>query len=72
MENPTSHPLEVVHMALEGYVENSYSSCIDKMPTQACPEHKNEMCPVTELEQAWNWVRAQVIQQTGEFIDRFA
>ena len=70
MENPTSHPLEVVHMALEGYLEHSYSSCIDKMPAQACPEHTHEMCPVPEIEQAWNWIRAQVIQAPGEFIAR--
>ena len=71
MENTTSHPLEVVHMALEGYIENSYSSCtFDKMPTEVCSDHTHEMCPVTEIEQAWNWIRAQVVQATGEFIAR--
>ena len=77
MGNPTTahsslilHPLEVVHVALESYVENSYSSCVGKLPAEACSEHTHEMCPVTEIEQAWNWIRAQVIQTTGEFIAR--
>ena len=70
MESPTTHPLEVIHVALESYVENSYSSCVGKLPAEACSVHTHEMCPVTEIDQAWNWIRAQVVQATGEFIAR--